>query len=65
MASTLVYRLSLLGPLSEQHLQEVTPIVEDWTARAAALSAWVGSHATASTLPITVRITPLKPVDPQ
>lgn len=65
MASPRAPRLAFLGSLSETHCQQVTPIVADWTARADALSAWVGTHATASTLPITVLVTPLKPVNPQ
>lgn len=65
MVSTLIQRLALPGPLSEQYLQDVTPIVQEWTARAVALSEWVGDHATASTFPVTVLISPLKPVDPQ
>jgi len=65
MTSTRVNRLALLGALSEQYLQDVTPVVADWTQRAEALSTWVGRHATPETQPIIVRVSPLKPVDSQ
>ncbi|NDL61733.1 hypothetical protein [Acerihabitans arboris] len=58
-------RLALLGALSQGHQDAVLPTLEDWVARADALSRFVNQHLDATVLPITVRVSPLQPINPR